>query len=253
MSAKMKNMPLLVVLGMRSNIKTLKLINLCNLQKTSTETFAADMPVDDSDMHAQASVVDNTNINYGSVPPTAMHEEVILERNKAIAMYNKNASFIQGLARDAATNAGDISVGIDLAQRCGFRIKNVGIKPPRHFKANPGVECVDISTKSMGDRAGYIRQYGKTPAKGVPPTVFEDPVFSLEADIHIKNLASGSIYGFREAIILPVGRSSKKPPYADNENTKRASISAATSTHKAVYVNGAEHYIWSDWIYVVVL
>ncbi|MGD0711740.1 MAG: hypothetical protein ABR968_11260, partial [Bacteroidales bacterium] len=161
--------------------------------------------------------------------------------------------FIQGVARDAATKAGDVSAGIDLAQRCGFKIKNVGIKPPRHFKATPGVEFVDISTKSMGDRAGYIRQYGKTPTKGVPPTDFEDPIFSLEADIHITNLESGKIYGFREAVILPVGRTSKKSPSADTENMKRASVSASTSAHKAVYVNGAEHYIWSGWIYVVVL
>jgi hypothetical protein len=182
-----------------------------------------------------------------------MHEEVILECNKAIAMYNKNAHFIQGVARDAATKAGDINVGIDLVLRCGFGIKDIGIKPPRIFKATPGIEFADISTKSMGDRAGYIRQYGETPTKGVPPTVFEDLIFSLEADIRISNLVSGKIYGFREAVILPVGRSSKKPPYADNENTKRASVSASTSAHKAIYVNGTEHYIWSDWIYVVIL
>jgi hypothetical protein len=78
-----------------------------------------------------------------------------------------------------------------------------------------------------------------------------EPVFSLEADIHIDGLKSGSIYGFREASILPVKRS-KKTPSAVSDTQRIATPTTVTKAHKATFSEGASHYIWSDWIYVVI-
>jgi hypothetical protein len=253
MSKKHKNMSLIVVLVARSNMKTQKLVNICNLQKTAGETFASQMPVNDNDMHDQAAIVDSTYIDFKGVPPTATYEEVNTERNKAILMYNQNVAFIQGKARNIVLATGDINEGIDLVLRCGYRIKKVGSKPPRHFKASPGIECVDLSTKAVNDRAAYIRQYGETPTKGVPPTDIIDTIVSLETDIHVSNLESGKRYAFREASIIPVGRSSKSVSANKTIVKKGVTPSVSTKAHKAVFVNGAENYQWSDWIHVVAL
>lgn len=38
--------------------------------------------------------------------------------------YNKNAAYIQGVARDAAIAAGDVNVGINIVLKAGYRLKN---------------------------------------------------------------------------------------------------------------------------------
>ena len=86
---------------------------------------------------------------------------------------------------------------------------------------------------------------------GVAPTVISDPIFSLEADIHISNLKSGTIYGIREASILPVKRTSATTNTTSIAQ-KTAAPTVANKAHKATFSDGANHYTWSDWIYVVV-
>lgn len=253
MSKKLKNMSLIVVLVARSNIKTRKLISICYQQKTATETFASKMPVNDNDMHGQATMVQTTHNDFKRIPPDATYEEVNIERNKAITMYNQNVAYIQGIARNIVLATGDINEGIDLVLRCGYRIKKIGDKPPRYFKVTGGIECADISTKSAGDRACYIRQYGETPGKDIAPTDIIDTLVSLETDIHVSNLESCKVYAFREAIILPVGRSSKSSPSDTTVVKKSVTPRASTKAHKAIFVNGAENYTWSKWVYVVIL
>ena len=161
---------------------------------------------------------------------------------------------MQGVANDAAIAAGDVNAGILVATRCGFKIKKEKTINPRQFKAKPGIGCADISTKAVGKRVTYIRQYGQA-AKGTPPatTVLEELLISLEADIHVNNLKSMGCYAFREAYVLPTKRAKKPSTSTTTVIAKMATPTIATTSKKVTFTDGAEHYNFGDWIYVVIL
>jgi hypothetical protein len=148
--------------------------------------------------------------------------------------------------------AGDVTAGIQVVIRCGYKVKKTAVPAPRHFKVTQkGIGAVEITTKAVGKSASYIRVYGTTPTKGVPPTTIAEVLVSIEADIFVNNLKSGTIYAFREASILPTKRTTPNiltPSLAK----KTATPTIATTTHKVTFGDGAEHYSWSDWVYVIV-
>jgi len=185
--------------------------------------------------------------------PTATKLQVTTQRNICIAAYNQNAGYIQGIARVAAAAAGDVTVGLQVVTRCGYKYKKTAIPAPHHFKATPkGVGGVEITTKAVGKRANYIRKYGITSTKGVPTTTIAEVLVSLEADIFINNLKSGCIYGFREASVLPMKKATANvatPSLAK----KAATPTVATTSRKVTFSDGAEHYTWGDWVYVIVM
>ena len=50
------------------------------------------------------------------------------------------------LPRNAAIAAGDVSVGIQVVIRCGYKYKKAGTKAPRHFKVTPsGIGAVEYN------------------------------------------------------------------------------------------------------------
>ena len=156
-------------------------------------------------------------------------------------------------AKIASIDAGDVSVGEQVIIRCGYKVKRPKSPTIRQFKVIPsGVGAVNIITKAVAKRATYIRQYGVTPTKGVPPTVFAELLITSGTDIYVNNLKSATIYGFREATVLPTSRSttSSKPVSAVK---KMATPTVATKAHKVTFSDGAEHYNWGDWIYTVIM
>jgi hypothetical protein len=247
-----KNLPKIVVTLDEKNMTTLELISAAQRVKTAGDPAAGSSPVTDTIIHGQVTTLETMYNNSKLIPPTATSSQVSQQRNIVETSYKKIGLYVQGAANDAAIAAGDVAAGEAVVRRCGFKLKKQSIKLPRNFRVIPlGAGSVEISTKAVGDRAGYIRQYGTTTAKGVPPPVVSEPVFSLEADIHIDGLKSGCIYGFREASILPVKRS-KKTPSAVSATQRSATPTLTTKAHKATFSDGASHYIWSDWIYVVI-
>jgi hypothetical protein len=248
-----KNLPMITVLLASKKTSTSTLIKDCNLQKTAGDPLVTTPPVNDTTMKSDASTLDTLYTESESPLPTATKLQVTTQRNICIAAYNQNAGYIQGIARAAAVAAGDVTAGIQVVIRCGYKVKKASVPAPRHFKATPkGVGGVEITTKAVGKRASYIRQYGTTTAKGVAPTTIAEVLVSLEADIYVNNLKSGTIYAFREASVLPTKRSTPivvVPSLA----LKTATPTIATTSHKVTFSDGAEHYTWSDWIYVIVL
>lgn len=252
MASLVKNLPLITVLLASKKTTTPTLIKDCNLQKTLGDPLVVAPPVSDVTIKGQATTLDNTYDGFLGKPPTSTSAQVTTERNICINSYNQNALYIQSIARNAAIAAGDVSVGIQVVIRCGYKVKKTKAPTTKAFKVTPfGIEAVAITTKAVGSRAGYIRQYGTTPTKGVPPTVFAELLFSLEADIVVNNLKSGSIYGFREATVLPIKRT---PTTTPTSLVKKASTpTVASSAHKATFTDGAtSHYTWGNWVYVIV-
>ena len=204
-------------------------------------------------MKSEAATLQTIYNESESPSPTASKLQEPHSETFVSTPYNQNAMYIQGIARNAAIAAGDVSVGIQVVIRCGFKVKKASVPAPRHFKVTPkGAGGVEIITKAVGKRASYIREYGLTPTKGVPPTVIAEILVSLEADIYVNNLKSGSIYAFREASVLPTKRSTPSvvvPSLAK----KTATPTISTTSHKVTFSDGNEHYTWSDWVYVIVL
>jgi hypothetical protein len=252
MSTK-KNLPLIVVILADAKQPVSKLIESAQLVKTTGDPLANMPPVTDTVIHGQASTLETMHTNFKMIPPTATSKQVNQQHNILTNSYNKIALYIQGVARDAAIAAGDVNAGIQVVLRCGFKVKKAKSPVNRQFKvSNAGPGAVDISTKSVAIHAGYVRQYGSTTAKDVPPAVTQELLITLEVDVHINNLKSGTIYAFREAIVLPVKRTTAGSMHTTNTQ-KMATPTIATKAHKATFSEGAaSHYVWSEWIYIVI-
>jgi hypothetical protein len=249
-----KNLPLIVVLLAKKTWSTLTLADDTQHVKTTGDPLATTPPVTDAVIHGAASTLTTMYTGYKASPPTYTKQQVKQQRNIVITMFNKLALYIQSVARDAAIAAGDVQAGEAVVTRCGFKIKKPASKPPKFFKVlSKIVGSVDVTTKVVNSRAGYIRVYGTTPTKGTPPATLSEPIFSLETKVHIDNLKSGTIYGFREAIILPVKRNPVNPD-AVITTGKTIKETASFKGNKAYFTDGAaSHYIWSEWVYVVVM
>lgn len=247
-----KNMPLLGVRLASKRWNTLVLADNAQQVHTNGDPLATTPPVTDAVLHTAAATLMTFYDGYKATPQTVSKSQVTQQRNIVITLYNKVALYLQVVARDAAIAAGDISSGVEVVLRCGFKIKKPSNKPPKYFKVVSNVPgSVDITSKAVAKDAGYIREYGIASAKGVAPDNTEYPVFSLEVSIHIDNLESGKIYAFREAKIV---RSSRRSASSATENsvTNSATSTITIGTCKAAFTHGALHYVWSDWVYVVI-
>ena len=159
---------------------------------------------------------------------------------------------MKGVANDAAIAAGDVSAGTVVVIRCGFKLKHSKTPSSKGFKAtSTTVNQVDVTTKAVGIDAIYIREYGITLTKDVPPTTFAELLISKRTGVSITNLKSGTILAIREASILPIPH--KKTSAITTATARTASTTAATKGQKVVFSDGAtSHYNYGNWIYVVV-
>jgi hypothetical protein len=251
--AKLKNLSLLTVLTVSVKTPTLDLIHKGTMQKTNGNPLLAAIPVNDTAMAADVSGLQTAYNGFKAVPPTVTEATVSSKKITVVTAYNQNAGYIQGVARSQAIAAGDINVGINIVKESGYELKKTKSPSKRLFKVtNAGPGAVDITTKAVATKAGYIRQYGPTTSKTVPPTVFQELLFTLEVEAHVNNLKSGTIYGFREATILPIKHATTGGT-PTTEVLKAATPTSATKGHKAIFTDGVtSHYVWSEWVYIVI-
>ncbi|MGD0710913.1 MAG: hypothetical protein ABR968_06995 [Bacteroidales bacterium] len=252
--AMSRNIPVIELALEISKMTPLQLASAGNIVKTAGDPLAGSPPVTDAVTHAQAGTLETTYNGTQTKPPTTTSAQVKVAFKTLATTYKKVAAYVLGVANDAAITAGDVNAGIEVATRCGFRVKKAKAPFNRHFKATPGIGCCDITTKAVAKRAVYVRQYGPTTAKGVPPSILEELLISTEADIHISNLKSAGIYAFREAYVLPLKRPKKTSSTTVTIATaKTTTPTVATTSKKVTFNDGAEHYTFGDWIYVVIL
>ena len=253
--AKLKNLSLLTVLTVSVKTPTLDLIHKGTMQKTNGNPLLAAIPVNDTAMAADVSGLQTAYNGFKAIPPTVTEATVSSKKLVVVTAYNQNAGYIQGAARAQALAAGDINVGINLVKESGYELKKTKSPSKRLFKVtNAGPGAVEITTKAVAVHAGYIRQYGPTPTKYVPPlaSAMAELLFTVDVAAHVNNLKSNTIYGFREASILPVGHKTTTPAIPATVVLKKATPVADTKGHKALFTDGvASHYVWSEWIYIV--
>jgi hypothetical protein len=251
----MKNLPKIQVLELATNASPDTVIKKATQIHTSGDVNVTAPPVDDTALGGQITTLQNRVTGSTATPPTFTAMQVTTAKNIVITSYNKIANYVEGVANDVAIAAGDVTAGNTVVTRVGCRLKKKSTKASKKFAATSKIEGeIEVGTKAPGAHTIYLRQYGKTTAKGVIPAVISDTIIGGLSEISITNLKSGDIYGVREALILPIPR--KKggsvvgiSPTATARGTTPV---ATTKTNKATYSDGATHYIYSDWIYVTV-
>ena len=255
----MKNLPKIQVIELTANASVTTVINEALQIKTSGDAAATAPPVTDTVLHGQANTLQTMYTGSKASLPAYTTAQVTIQKNIVITAYNKIVNYLKGVANDVAIAAGDVNAGNGVVTRCGASLKKKAIKAPKAFSVVSKIAgSVDVSSKAVAPKAAYRRQYGVTTAKGVVPTVLSDDVITLEVDVHIDNLQSGKIYGFRETSVLPVahkthtggttGIGTITPPLSGKSATPTTSNKAS----KVTFSDGAAHYVYSDWIYVVI-
>ena len=239
----------------KPKMNVLGLTQLAAKQKTDGNPRFNGIPCKDNLMFELGKKLSIEYTNFKSKPPTSTKA---LVNSRIIAFciaYNKNAAFIQGIARDIVIATGDINQGINLVEISGYLLKDTKGSTSKGFKLTPdGPGAVKISTKAIARNATYIRQYGLATAIDIEPVkeALRPLLISHENDIRLCNLKRAGIYAVCEASILPISR---KPdsgtPATDVEKT--ATPSMATKAHKRIFMDDAiSHYNFGPWHWVVV-
>ena len=251
---EIKNVTEIVVLKLSRKSKYLDVLEAALGQNLSSSTLLVTCTTDDTTMHGYGHTLETTHTKFKAHPPTANKEDEQTAIEVIVNAYNDNAGIMQGIARNAAIAAGgNVNVGINIVKNANYKLKSS--KSPTEIVfdvANEGSGKVKVTSKSRGIHAGYIRQYGPTSAKGIPPEKCEEMLFGLEVDLIIDCLKPG-IYGIREASILPISRKADSGTPTTLVESK-ATASAASKSHKRIYSAGStSKYNWSEWIYFTIL
>ena len=251
----MKNLPKIQTLELHANDSAETVIQDASLIHTTGDVNVTTPPVTDAVLGGQITTLQNRVTGSKATPPTFTAGQVTTSKNKVITSYNKIAKYVEGVANDVAIAAGDVTAGNTVVTRVGCKLKRKSTRGTKKFAATSKIDGeIEVGTKSPGRGTIYIREYGKTTAKGVIPAVINDPIIGGLSEISITNLISGTIYGVREALILPIPRNKGGGGVsAITTATARGTTPVATTkTNKATYAVGATHYVYSDWIYVTV-
>jgi len=217
--------------------------------KTTGDPDVTNMPVSDTDFHKQA----NDSLDVQVQRQTDQSKSLTAKGNelcsKVRTSYFQNSGRIQDLANNLVATTGSYDAGVALVLRCGYLLKTKSEVHPRGFEIiDSGPGWVHLRVKAVGNRAGYIFRLGITTEKGVIPTTFLTILFSLQCEVVIMGLKSGSMYGFQFASILPVAQTKNSDP-SQTASSKTATTTMSTKANKTVYVMTNEIYQWSDFIY----
>ena len=219
--------------------------------KTGGDPDVTNPPVADDDLYEQA----NAALTVQTQRQTNQSKSLTSESNELTDIvrvsYSSNAAYIEMIANKVVRTTGSYDAGLNVVQRCGYRVKTKGELHPRSFEVvDSGQGWFHLRVKSVGKRAGYLWRLGITTERGVMPTVFLPILFTLECDVVIMNLESGSIYGLQSASILPVAQTKNSDP-SQTLSSKSATVTVSTKANKPTFNAGDDPYQWSDFIYEV--
>ncbi len=229
----------------------LEIANMCNGVKTAGDVDVTDPPITDTVMHTQGGKITAIHAQRATNRSTQLTAQEMQEVNTAKRYYKKTGLYIQGIAIDVATEAGDINAGIAVVERCGYKIKKVGSKAGREFEIlafGPG--WIHVRVKSEGAKAAYIWRIGATTEKGVKPETFISVFYTKECELIITGIVAGVIYGIQEASIMPVPKKNTKTKGAIHL-TNEISLQSSAGTSKPSYALGSDPYNWTDPIFQI--
>jgi hypothetical protein len=208
------NIGKIVVISNIDDYTTLEAVDAVNSIKFTNDADCTNPPRTDVLLKADALALLNVHSSRAIVKDKSATQIENELSGKIKRWYTKCARYVEQVANDVAILNGDISYGLAVVYRTGFKLKRKAIMPPREFEViDSGPGWVKLRCKSIAKKAGYIWRYGITPTKGTLPTAFSKDKTTLECIVTISNLQSGKIYGFAVAGVLP----EKNPSISDGE------------------------------------
>ncbi len=245
----------IIVLKLDRKDKVSDLVEASLAQNASTVSELAAITHDDTAMHLLGTTLQSTYVNYKKSPPTATKADVTTAANNLVDAYSENAAEIQSIARKESKSAGDVNVGINIALKAGYRLKDPKSAMQITFEVVPdGSGAVKIKTKAVAKHAVYIREYGKASAKNVEPLKanIEEWLISTENDVRLCDLDVGSWYAFREASVIPISRKSDSGTPTTNVEKSATPILVTKAHRRTFYAGGVPNYNFSGWIWVLI-
>jgi len=228
-----------------------ELVTFASGLKTTGDPDATTPPFTDAQVQALSATVQTdigTRITDPNPKLTALQQQHVDALSRAI-IANKN--YVEMMANKKA--AGNRAVFDQICKRIGFATKKETTRHQRVFeslRSEPGSVHVRIPSECRGHITNVF-EYGLTTTKGVIPASWEKSIPLPVTELIITGLSSGTIVGFRYAVILP-------PSHTNKTDTKVAPISKvanalpinANGKISLTYKSDFLHY--SDVMYIVV-
>jgi hypothetical protein len=174
------------------------------------------------------------------------------DANVLMISLTSNGHSVQDQANTFA--AGNLTKAKQIITSTGYKLAKDIVHRARVFevtKSDPGTAHVHVKKVSKGYE-GHLWRYGTTTAKNIPPTGLRMRV-TLEADLIISDLPSGSIIGIQHASVVPVSHNKKTGTTETSTGKVASSISLSKAKHPVISHNTDDPYQWSDFIYIVIL
>jgi hypothetical protein len=252
---KSKNLQKIKIARTYKKQDTAGLCKTSNGIKLTGDADATTPPVTDTVLKQKATALLATNSLRQTDRSQATTDLEIQQKNDLIRQLDKDASYVEGVANDVAVAKGDVAAGEAVVTRIGFQLKKRGVAKPRDFeqvKSDPGTIHLHVKKAKPGIE-GHLWRYGGTTAKDTPPpaTALKLRV-TVESDIILGDLTSGSIIAAQHASV--VGVSHTKKTGAATSFTSKAASSVATNKakHPVFSDKQTDPYNWTGFIYVVV-
>jgi hypothetical protein len=255
MLSVIKNLPKIQALELTESTPTTQVINDALQIKTTGDHDCTAPPVTDALLHGAANQLQTVYTGSKASPPLYTSGNVITQKNIVITMYNKVINYIKGVANDVAIAAGDVTAGNSVVTRCGGKLKKKSVPfKPDFGVTKSGTAWVQIhAKKAKKGNEGHIFKCGITTTKGTPPAktaIFE--FFSLECDIIINDLTSGTILAIDHASIVPVSHAKKISVLVPATAKKATPTPMSKAKHPVFSITSPDSYTWNGWIYVVI-
>ena len=112
----------------------------------------------------------------------------------------EDANYVEGVANKTAN--GDVAVAAQIITRIGFTVKKSADKHQRSFEViDSGNGMIHLRVKALARREAVVRQYSPDVSNR---TAWAFPVVTLESELIVTGLTSGTNYGFWFAMVLAV-------------------------------------------------
>ncbi|MBI3500168.1 MAG: hypothetical protein HY063_00075 [Bacteroidetes bacterium] len=211
-------------------------------------------PVSDGTLQAKATSLLTDYGTWLKTKDPALEKQIKRKRNDLILQLDKDADYLQGVARDVAVAAGDVTAGEAVVIRIGFTLKKKSPSHPRDFeflKAEKGSFHVRVKSASKG-RSTYVYEYGITTDEDVMPAKWEKPVSLPVTELIVSGLKAGTIIGVRYTVVLPPSHTKKTAAKMSATTDKNATILTTNKAKKVTVTHGTELYNFSEILYIAI-
>jgi len=183
---------------------------------------------------------------------TTLTKQAAQQANTLILSLTANGHYVEDTANLIA--AGDITRAEGLITGTGYKLKKKIAPHPRDFEVvatGPGWAHIRAKKAGAKKQEGHLWRYGVVTAKGVPPVTVILRV-TLETDIILNDLASGTIIGVQHASILPVSHTKKTDVTPTITGRVASLVPISKSRHPMFSHTVSDPYQWTDFIYTVI-